>query len=531
MELKKILLLFIFIFSILHFAGAQISPGELSKAHAFLEGSSNCVKCHAIGGSRSTKANCLGCHKEIQANISSKNGYHASVAVRDKDCAVCHNEHHGREFRITRFEKKTFDHNKSGFPLKGKHATKECAACHKPAFIKDPNLKKRANSFLGLKSECLNCHADYHQGKLSPNCANCHTFDSFKKATGFDHSHTHFPLLGKHNGLECTKCHKSELVNGKPSQSFSGLTFNNCTACHKDIHNNRFGQNCKQCHSEESFMINKGMKAFDHEKTNFKLIGKHKLVECKACHKTSLTTPIKHGQCQDCHADFHKKEFTVNGVTPDCDQCHNVTSFSPSTFNNEKHKLTQFPLEESHLATSCLACHKKQNVFKFKNMGTRCVDCHNNEHSGFIEKKFFPKENCLICHSIKNWKASGFNHAKKGFDMDGAHEKLACAACHYAKDESGVRTQIFAGLSHDCASCHKDIHVGQFQVKGKVDCSLCHITSDWKKANFDHNSSRFKLEGGHKGLACNECHKVVSDKKGKYIQYKFEDITCIACHE
>ena len=528
-RIRIVLLLLIAVFSV-NYSFGQISPGQLSKAHAFLEGSSNCTKCHAVGD-RSTKANCLGCHKEIQANIASKNGYHASATVKGKECAVCHNEHHGAEFMITRFDKKAFNHAKSGFELKGVHAKKDCKACHKAAFIKDPILKKRANTYLGLKSECLNCHADYHQGKLSSDCASCHNFDSFKKATGFDHSTTKYPLIGKHLTVACIDCHKIEIVNGKKTQKFTDLKFDNCTACHKDVHNNKFGQNCKQCHSEESFHFNKNMKAFDHDKTDFKLIGKHKLVECKMCHKKNLTDPLKHDQCQSCHPDFHKKEFMVKGVNPDCNTCHTNAGFSPSTFTIERHNATQFPLKEAHLATSCLECHKKQKVFKFKNIGTQCVECHKNEHKGFIEEKFFPKENCTVCHTLKNWKATGFDHSKKNFVMDGAHAKLACASCHYGRNAQGIRTQRFEGLPHDCASCHKDVHVGQFVVDGKTDCAKCHATDSWKKSIFEHNSSRFKLDGGHEKVTCNECHKVVSDTKGKYVRYIFEDIACKTCHK
>ena len=51
--------------------------------------------------------------------------------------------------------------------------------------------------------------------------------------------------------------------------------FTNCTSCHKDPHKNKFGQNCRQCHSEESFKAVKGSKNFDHNKTDFKLEEKH----------------------------------------------------------------------------------------------------------------------------------------------------------------------------------------------------------------------------------------------------------------
>ena len=76
---------------------AQISPGDLTKAHADLEGIFKCTQCHILGDKVSNDK-CLECHKEIKSRIDQKKGYHASREVRGKDCAVCHSEHHGRNF-------------------------------------------------------------------------------------------------------------------------------------------------------------------------------------------------------------------------------------------------------------------------------------------------------------------------------------------------------------------------------------------------------------------------------------------------
>ena len=529
MKQHKILLtLCVFLF-LGYTASAQISPGELSNPHAYIEGVSNCVKCHD-SGNKVTREKCLTCHDDIRQSILKKKGYHASSEVASKACFVCHNEHHGKNFQIIRFDKKAFDHKKSGFELKGAHAKQECIACHKAAFISDPRLKKKASTFLGLKQECLSCHHDYHQGKLSNKCTDCHGFDSFKKAIGFDHSKTHFPLLGKHKTVACLACHKTEIVNGKKVQKFTNLPYANCTPCHKDVHENKLGQNCTQCHTEASFHFNKGMKTFDHDKTDFKLLGKHKLVECKACHKTSLTAPLKHDRCTDCHSDFHKKEFAKSGVSPDCNTCHTNNGFTPSTFTVEQHNKLKFKLEGAHLATACFACHKKGKDWTFKNMGTKCVDCHQNVHKGFMADKFNPSENCTVCHNVKSWKAVSFDHNKTKFKLIGAHTKTACAACHYRRNENGIKTQVFGGTSQECAGCHKDSHYGQFAVNGKTDCARCHNNVDWHDSNFNHNSSRFKLDGRHANVKCEECHKPIMNQKGKYIEYKFDDISCSKCH-
>jgi len=355
--------------------------------------------------------------------------------------------------------------------------------------------------------------------------------DSFKNATGFDHNTTKFPLTGKHEKLDCEKCHKSSIVNGKPVQQFEGLAFNNCTNCHKDVHENKFGQNCKQCHTEESFHVVKGINSFDHNKTDFKLAGKHLSVACKTCHKASLTTPFRHNLCSDCHTDYHRKEFIRNNVNPDCNQCHTIDGFAVSLFTMEKHKLSDFPLEGAHLATPCIACHKKTGKWTFINIGRLCADCHKNEHKGFIQDKYFPNEKCTECHNVNNWTTVKFDHSLTNFKLEGIHARQSCVACHFPKNESGLVVQKFRGLLFDCSGCHKNSHEGQFDIKGKTDCTRCHGTEDWKKLLFDHNSSGFKLEGAHLKVTCDKCHKEEVMANGMVIKYKNNKILCSNCHQ
>ena len=535
--MKLIRLIFLFAAILIYECNAiaQISPGDLSKAHANLEGVENCTKCHTVG-KKVTNEKCLDCHKVINALIVSKKGFHASAEVTGKDCFICHNDHHGRNFPILKFDKTTFNHGKTGFELKGAHAREDCKACnckacHKSSFIKDPELKKNTSTYLGLNQECLTCHDDFHKGKMSPNCNTCHGFDSFKNANGFDHNTTKFPLVGKHQNVACEKCHKPEIVAGKSVHKLEGLEFNNCNSCHKDAHQNKFGQNCKQCHTEESFHTIKGISNFDHDKTDFHLEGKHKLVACKSCHKASLTTPIKYGQCTDCHIDYHKKEFVKNGTAPDCNQCHDNSGFAESSFTVEKHNLSKFKLEGAHLATPCIACHKKQEKWAFKKIGILCVDCHKNEHKGFIQEKYYRNENCTECHIVNDWKTIKFDHTLTKFNLEGVHARQTCSVCHFAKDKSGLRIQKFAELSNECAACHQDSHVGQFDINGKTNCTKCHGFEDWKKSIFDHNSSRFKLEGAHLKVSCEKCHLKEANVKGMTVQYKNNKILCLNCHQ
>ena len=191
---------------------SQISPGELAKVHANLEGMSNCTKCHILGKKVSNQQ-CLDCHTELKVRIDLKKGYHSSSEVRGKECVTCHSDHHGLNFQIVRFEKDKFNHDLSGFNLSGAHSKQLCIKCHKPEFINDAKIKKKKFTYLGLSPACLTCHTDYHQKTLSLNCAECHDFDLFKPAKKFDHSKAKFQLSGKHQELACLACHKIGIQN------------------------------------------------------------------------------------------------------------------------------------------------------------------------------------------------------------------------------------------------------------------------------------------------------------------------------
>lgn len=508
-------------------AFSQISPGELAKVHAHLEGMSNCTKCHTLG-SKVSNDKCLVCHTEIKERLVKQKGYHASTEVRGKACASCHNDHHGRNFQIIRFNPAGFNHSVTGYPLEGAHARKSCKDCHISRFITDKKLKSKPHTYLGLNRECLSCHADFHQQTLSRNCSACHNMESFKPATGFNHAKTSFPLVGKHLMLDCQLCHPKETRSGQPFIKFTGISHSNCTSCHTDVHQNKFGQNCRLCHSENSFHQIKNNSVFDHSKTNFMLEGKHAGVSCTACHKKKITDPIKHDNCADCHLDYHRGQFAKSGSSPDCRKCHTVNGFSPSLFSITDHNAGTFRLKGAHLAVACFECHRKQDSWNFRNIGNRCIDCHQNVHGNSISRSYFPDENCTACHSEKNWTNVQFDHSKTNFQLEGKHQSAACRQCHTSKDKTAVHGFIFAGLQNNCSSCHADSHFRQFEVNGQTDCKRCHDSFTWKASKFNHNLTAFKLDGKHENLSCSACHKKSDNEK--YIVYKIKKFKCEDCH-
>ncbi|MDE5418016.1 hypothetical protein L3049_08345 [Labilibaculum sp. DW002] len=522
----KIIHIILFLF-ISQWTYAQLSPGDLAKAHAHLEGISNCTKCHVLG-EKVENSKCLDCHNLLNDRIRKNLGYHASSDIKGKQCIECHSDHHGRKFELIRFDKNTFKHELTGYKLKGKHQNLDCKACHQSKFIADKRAAEKDYTFLGLNPKCASCHTDVHQQTLSTNCNDCHTEESFVPASKFNHQNTKYPLLGKHQNVDCINCHRVDTKNGQRFQQFAGVKFNSCTSCHTDVHKNKFGPNCTDCHSVNSFRTVKALNNFDHNIADFKLTGKHKNVDCKSCHKGSYTAPIEHNRCSNCHQDYHQGQFVKKRLSPDCKDCHTLNGFVGSTYSIDQHNKSIFPLRGSHLATPCFACHQQEEKWQFRNIGETCVDCHNNIHKEVLKEKYYPKENCEACHSENRWSEIQFDHNKTKYKLLGAHEKQTCRSCHFNQGEA---TQKFTGFDQECLSCHQDEHQKQFEKAGKTDCLKCHQHENWTIAQFNHDKTDFKLEGKHATLDCAACHKPQQLSKITFTQYKFKDFTCATCHQ
>ncbi|MCX6287225.1 MAG: cytochrome C [Bacteroidetes bacterium] len=508
---------------------AQISPGQLASVHSHLEGISNCTHCHTLGD-KVTNDKCLSCHTEIKARLDLHKGYHASSEVKGKNCTSCHSDHHGLTFQIIRFDKEKFNHTLTGFTLSGAHSKKVCKDCHKAEFIANGKLKSKKFTYLGLNTNCLPCHTDYHQKTITAPCLNCHGDAAFKPAPKFNHASAKFPLQGMHQTVPCVKCHPVTMTNTIKFQQFSGILYKQCSNCHTDPHHGQFGPNCMSCHSEASFHTVKGISNFDHFKTKYPLENKHQGVPCKSCHKTNVTDPVKHSRCFDCHSDYHYGQFAKQGVIPDCSGCHSTKGFTGTSFTIEQHNSANFKLDGAHLATPCFACHKKQEKWSFRQIGIRCADCHKDIHEGFINKKYYPDNNCSICHNPSHWGEVSFDHSLTQFAITGPHATLSCRACHFKKDSTGVDQQQFADMSANCSNCHKDNHNRQFETNGITDCLRCHNASLWKITTFDHNKTTFKLDGKHQNVACAKCHKTVTEQNITYVLYKIKDTRCESCH-
>lgn len=342
--------------------GGMLSPGPLSKAHAYIDHTKGCTQCHSLNEGVTDQL-CLDCHKEVQESFDQKKGLHGHLKKQEK-CVRCHDEHEGRKHRI--YKKSHVNHDKVGFSLEGKHLRVDCEKCHKDEFrsLKSIDLKidgrrREGHSYTGLSADCGSCHTKNH-GKqfLGQACTDCHN-DLDWKLVKFEHDKdSEYPLVGKHKNVTCMACHKKTKASPDHIQ-FVGIS-HNCSTCHEDPHEKKKGLDCLMCHQpqdwEEHKKVVKYKKDFDHEKTSFPLQAMHRRVKCESCHEgTDYKLPLK----------------------KDCDTCHNeIKEIMLGKFVN--HLGEQADVDPMYRTVKCVDCHDpKQERLIPTQVRKACVDCHN----------------------------------------------------------------------------------------------------------------------------------------------------------
>ncbi len=459
-----------------------------------------------------------------------------------QNCLQCHNYTDWKSLNVGKF-----DHSKTRFPLTGMHAPVACEKCHTPG----PDNKPR---YTGLAfGKCSDCHADPHKGAFPQGCSSCHSTAGWKKIStsvlsqNFDHSKTKFPLLGKHASVNCAQCH----VGGNFKKP---LAFAKCTDCHTpDPHKGQFAQRaggieCSNCHTVNGFTPSTFGLA-EHAQTQYPLKGGHAKLECSQCHipkGKDTVFKLKFAHCTDCHKDEHGGQFAGAPYGNDCEHCHTVDSYRPSTFTLARHKDTRFSLTGGHVAIPCADCHKQSAAFAPKPLAQyhwqnlNCTSCHADPHNGQFDARMRAAGSngaaagCQTCHSTKAWNdLTRFDHSTTAFPLVGAHRATACIDCHKPPNLETTLVHVnFKAAPTKCQECHEEAHGGQFAKNGVTACAECHSSSRWKPSTFDHETrTSFSLRGAHQAVRCEGCHKSVRVVEGKQVLfYKPTPKDCAACH-
>jgi cytochrome b subunit of formate dehydrogenase len=287
-----------------------------------------CTKCHSPFGfkrkslsfdhnkdskyqlvAKHLEVDCIKCHLPV---APSKKLGSAQFRGLKTDCADCHKDPHGEQFKRECSKCHTtpagftlkelhFDHNRdSKYALVGKHLTVECIKCHQ---AKAPSGKLASATFKGLATECASCHKVKHPDFYGPTCLSCHNNDLWpKKRPGAEHIHQFTfdgeQLIGKHLTTDCKSCHNDTLI---PVLGRINKPDSQCVVCHKkdDPHKPSMGPDCARCHSNGGW---KGENLrFNHDTmTRFTLGRDHMNVACAKCHINNVWKPVKTA-CKDCH--------------------------------------------------------------------------------------------------------------------------------------------------------------------------------------------------------------------------------------
>ena len=459
-------------------------------------------------------------------------------------CASCHADPHGGQFAPRGCgdchapegwkPPSRFDHDKTAFPLGGRHEKVACAGCH-PAAAPGQPQRFKGTPF----ATCASCHKDPHAGRLGAQCASCHTTAGWSQidAGSFDHGRTRFPLTGRHRTVGCAKCHPGAPGGGL---RFQGIAFQDCSSCHKDSHGGRLGPQCASCHNTAGWAKVEGGN-FDHDRTGFALRGAHRAVECDACHKPGRPRQMAHARCTDCHQDRHAGQLANRPDGGRCESCHDVQAFKPARFGPDDHARTRLPLAGAHLAVACDDCHQEVPRERLRALGfardggsgateqlrfasTACVECHRDPHRGQTARL----GTCETCHSVDAWAMVRFDHARTAFPLVGAHAALACRKCH--PGEGGALE--LAGRPTACTGCHQDPHGGRFARDGGTDCARCHQPTRFVEVvNFDHDKeTSFPLVGAHRAVPCTGCHRQQSPDGASVMRYSGIGKACTDCH-
>jgi hypothetical protein len=185
------------------------------------------------------------------------------------------------------------------------------------------------------------------------------------------------------------------------------------------------------------------------------------------------------------------------------------------------------PVSRAHAKyeETCSNCHDRSLK---RTQTSLCLDCHKeiranlSEHRGYHGRmRNASIGECHACHTEHKGRSAdivrldipAFDHQETNFALEGAHQGLACAACH----KTGA---AWGKAASTCIGCHKadDVHRGQFTEA----CSKCHDTKSWTNAHFDHDKTDYPLTGAHQAISCNSCH--IGGR------YKDSPRTCNGCH-
>lgn len=437
---------------------------------------------------------CLECHTDAHEG-------QLEHRVQAEGCEGCHN--------VQGWEKVRLDHDKdTRYPLTGKHSEAACQKCHLAP------TPKAAVVYRPLETACADCHPDVHMGQLADakgttDCTRCHDTADFKVLQGFSHEASRFPLRGKHEAVDCNKCHLEVQTKGGTLRKYRALPVD-CEGCHADYHKGAFrrfivpteglavaatpvasaGAGCAECHGVEGW----APAQFDHARVGWQLQGRHAEARCGSCHGSDLSRPLSR-DCSACHQDPHRGDLGQR-----CESCHDQAPSGSavgagegnrpwaSRYDADAHLASTFPLAGAHAAIACEECHSDTFGRGFVRAAGACLKCHADDYDSAA--------------------ITSIDHVQAGFDQE-------CQRCHVPSTFQGGRFEahdacfyLSAGphAAITCSGCHDSLQGAT--VSGRCDTQTARCTSCHEHSQDETDPEHREVPGyEYKDQKCYECHK------------------------
>jgi len=387
----------------------------------------NCTKCHDIEHWKPaprfdhartnypltgahTNVQCAACHAAPGLQLTRDARGMAIPRYRPlehQECVACHTDPHGGKLGAScsrchetasfkTLNRGSFDHERTRYPLRGRHASVACEKCHDFSGGRVAANKPFAT--------CNGCHTpDPHAGAATlagrvVDCASCHSVDGWRTPTYTvaQHRLTRYALEGRHAQASCAACHGR--TQGAGGVVIMRPATSDCTTCHVDPHRAQLPR-CSECHDVRGFRPTP-IDVAVHSRYRFPLEGAHRAVQCVDCHaemrRSAATSTLKtvawsgppllfsapSGGCAGCHENPHGTQFASRADGGACQSCHDVQSFQPAR-RFDHNRDAAFSLKGAHAAVACDRCHRPTRtaagqppVVVYRPVPTACEACH-----------------------------------------------------------------------------------------------------------------------------------------------------------
>lgn len=234
---------------------------------------------------------------------------------------------------------------------------------------------------------------------------------------------------------------------------------------------------CSLCHSPAGWVP---AEYVHHAQTDFPLVGAHRSVACKACHRVDFKQALD-TTCRACHRDAHGGRLGQH-----CETCHESTQWQ-NALDATAHRTSSFPLIGAHAVVPCRECHRTAMGRQFFRADVECVGCHQARFAQTAQTSIDHQlngfgTNCQGCHFTWSFVPARFPAHDVCFELSaGPHSTARCQSCHQTL--VGLRADGTCATNNaDCTRCHEHAEPLMDQVHAQVGgydyafqkCYACH---------------------------------------------------------